>query len=145
MTKLQIDFEPKKVADGRKDIYTRKVKSFHTIEHIVQQRVLNISSALTEFTPMVLKMGPSPRIRIKASVMPIAPPSTNADDTDRSSSFSVHGSVVIQPGDCISLQSAAIDCMLSNRDKKEGMQLKCIWITKYTDESRFWDHTDKDI
>ena len=95
MTKLQIDFEPEKVADVRKDIYTRKVKSFHTIEHIVQQRVLNISSALIEFTPMVLNMGPSPKIRIKDSIILIAPPSTNADDTDRRIFFHFSGISVL--------------------------------------------------
>ena len=116
MTKLQIDFEPENVVDVRKDIYTRKVKSFHTIEHIVQQRVLNISSALTEFTPMVLKMGPSPRIRIKASVMPIAPPSTYVDDTDRRIFFSVPGLVVIQPNIVLAFKALPFECMLSNRD-----------------------------
>ena len=121
MTKLQIDFEPEKVADVRKDIYTRKVKSFYTIEHIVQQRVLNISSALTKFTPMVLKMGPAPRIRIKAYVMPIAPPSTNVDDTDRRSLFSVPVSVVIQPKIVLAFKALPFDYMLSNIDKIEKM------------------------
>ena len=68
---------------------------------------------------MVLKMGPSPRIRIKASVMPIAPPSTYADDTDRRSFFSVPGSVVIQPKIVLAIKALPFDCMLSNRDKKE--------------------------
>ena len=95
--------------------------TFHTIEHIVQQRVLNISSALTEFTPMVLKMGPSLRIRIKASVMPIAPPSTYVDDTNRRSFFSVPGSVVIQPKIVLAFKALPFDCMLSNRDKIEKM------------------------
>ena len=126
MTKLQIDFEPEKIANIRKYIYTKKVKSFHAIEHIVQQRVLNISTTLIEFTPTVLKMDPSPRIRIKASVMPIAPPSTNADDTDIRSFFSIPGSVVIQPKIVLSFKPLLFDCMLSNRDKKEGMQLKCL-------------------
>ena len=126
MTKLHIYFEPEKVAYLRKYIYTKKVKSFHTIEHIVQQRVLDISSALTKFTPMVLKMGPSPRIRIKASIMPIAPPSTNTDGTDRSIFFSVPGSVIIHPKIVLAFKALPFDFMLSNKHKKEGMQLKCL-------------------
>ena len=70
---------------------------------------------------MVLKMGPSPRIRIKALVMPIAPPSTNVDDTDRRSLFSVPCLVVIQPNIVLSFKSFSFDFMLSNKDKKEGM------------------------
>ena len=75
---------------------------------------------------MVLNMGPSPKIRIKDSIVLIAPPSTNADDTDGRSFFSVPGSVVIQPKIVLAFKALPFDFMLSNRDKKEGMQLKCL-------------------
>ena len=53
--------------------------------------------------------------------MPIAPPSTYADDIDRRSFFSVLGSIVIQPKIVLAFKAFPFDYMLSNRDKKEGM------------------------